>query len=340
MTISSGIGIDVIGKSTNLHEAREIARKNEGNEYITKEKDGTFSVKKLDDSEVNKVENKPDAKFGPSVVDFSIKKDGKEKIVTNSNSSYANQIRSKATDVEEVALGIVEYAGKEINNAGKQIGNIVEYIEKKGEEAIKTVKGLVNKGIEFLSPLSGDVKNSFFQKDASQRSWKSNCGPACGANIAEMFLPGISKNNPNFILKVRDVDGPQSGALTEQQVINGVKINTKGKVTGKLIDNDYKHNEKDRLIKDIKSELKKGNLLMLCTGFGVYDPKKPDHIPSRHYVTIVGIDAKGNLLVSDPYKDKPGTPLDIWPVSKLQERMNRAVKSRNPLSSLTSFSKS
>ncbi|MFN8672604.1 MAG: C39 family peptidase [Candidatus Sericytochromatia bacterium] len=334
-------GIDIIGKTNSLHDARELARKNSGNEAIIKNNDGSYSVQKLTIKETNNIESKADANFGPSVVEFSLEKNGKEEIIINPNTTFINKLESKTVNAQEVGIGIAKYLTDKGEKTLKKGNEVVQYIENKGDEIVKEVKKdlkeAINKFENFITPLSGDIKNFFSQKSPVLRSWESNCGPTCGANIAEMFIPGISKGNPNFILKIRDIDGPKEHALTEQEIINGVKIATNGKVKGKVIDTNYKSNEKNNLINDIKKELSKGNLLMLCTGFGKPTEKKP--VPSRHYIAIVGIDKNGNLLVSDPYKKSPGSDLDVWTPEQLQDRMNRATKTSSGVSSLTSFEK-
>ncbi len=306
----------IIGSADTLHKAREIARKNEGSEYIAHEKNGSYTVHTLENSEINRVKSKPDAKFDVSVVEFSVQEKGKEEIVTNTNASFANKIISKGTTATEA------------------VGDAAEYLEEKGKEALQKVKVLANQGMEFFSPLADFISNPFTQYLPKMRSYQSNCGPTSGAIIAESFLPGISKGNDDFILKVRDVVGPKTGALTEAQVIKGVEKVTNGQVKGKLIKDNYRPNDCDKLLADIKKEFNEGHLLMMCTGFS-----KRVNGP-RHYVAIVGIDDKGNLLISDPYKKSgPGTPPDVWDVEKLQQRMNLTKTARYKTTSLTSFSK-
>lgn len=98
----------IIGSAKSLLEARAIARANEGSETITYD-NGTYSVKKLDDSNVNQVKQKPGAQFGASTVEFSIQdKTGKEEIVTNANASLMNKARSKGTNLREAAREKIE----------------------------------------------------------------------------------------------------------------------------------------------------------------------------------------------------------------------------------------
>lgn len=323
---------NLIGRANTLEQAREIAKKNDGNEVITREKDGNYTVTKLDDSEVNKVEQKPAAEFGASVIEFALKQTtGSDKIITNKNASFVNKAISK-------------YQGsqfdKVVEKTGEEINNVVQKANKGINNAIDTFGGLVHDGLEFLTPAINFTKNIFFQgtvaKPINMRSSASNCGACSGATVAELFVPGVSKGKNDFALTIRDQAGKRVGALTEGEIIKGVKSATQGKVDGKIIDNDYRPNDKkesERLMNDIKSEIQKGNLLVLCTGFSTRENGP------RHYVTIVGIDKSGNLLVSDSYKDKGGTAPDVWTPEKLQERMNRTDTSRNKNSSLVSFSK-
>lgn len=323
---------NLIGTANSLEKAREIAKKNDGNEFITREKDGTYTVTKLDDSEINKVEQKPSAEFGASVIEFSLKQNsGNDKIITNKNASFVNKAISK-------------YQGssldKVIENVEQKAEKVVEDVKKTAVKVVDTFGGLIHDGLEFLTPVKNFTKNLFFQgtlnNPINMRSSSSNCGACAGATVAELLVPGISKGRNDFVLNVRDQAGKRVGALTEGEIIKGVKSVTKGKVDGKIVDNDYKPNNKaefQRLLNDIKSELEKGNLLVMCTGFS-----KRENGP-RHYVTIVGIDKNGNLLVSDSYKDKNGTAPDVWSPEKLQDRMNRTDTSRNKNTSLITFSK-
>lgn len=328
----------LIANTKTLSEAREIARKTSGSEFIKHEKDGSYSVKTLDASDTNKVENKPDSKYDTTVVEFILEKGNNNEVVVNDNASLANKTRSyKTTAGEKIEDGLktvkdktkqaVDFVEDKIDDAGKAIESGVKTISDK-------VDKLVSEGKEFLSPLSNFVKNPFTQLVPGMRSSNSNCGPTSGAIIAESFFPGISKGKDNIILNIRDVDGPKTGALSEKEVINGVSKITNGKVKGKVISDGYRANDKNKLLADIKQELNKGNLLMMCTGFS----KRPNG--PRHYVVVVGIDDKNNLLVSDPYKKAgPGTPPDVWSADKLQDRLNRTKTARNKTTSLTSFEK-
>lgn len=334
---------NLIGTANSLEKAREIAKKNDGNEFITREKDGTYTVTKLDDSEINKVEQKPSAEFGASVIEFSLKQNsGSDKIITNKNASFVNKAISKyqGSSLDKVIENLEQKTEKVVEDAKKTAEEVFKDVKKTAGKVVDTFGGIIHDGLEFLTPVKNFTKNLFFQgtksKPINMRSSKSNCGPCSGATVAELFVPGISKGRNDFVLAVRDQAGKKVGALDESQVIKGVKSVTQGKVDGRIIDNDYKPNNKaefQRLLSDIKSELENGNLLVMCTGFS----KKEDG--PRHYVTIIGIDKSGNILVSDSYKDKNGTSPDVWSPEKLQERMNRTDTSRNKNSSLISFSK-
>lgn len=135
----SGVGTNisqssVIGTASTLLEARQIARDNQGSEVITHESDGTYSVKKLDDSNVNQVKQKPGAQFGPSAVEFSISQGGKEEIVTNANASMLNKLKSRATSMREAA-------GEKIDRVAQTIDNVQQRVENVENRAISFLTG-------------------------------------------------------------------------------------------------------------------------------------------------------------------------------------------------------
>ena len=321
----------IIGKSETLHGAREIARKNDGSEFIKREKDGSYSVQKLDDSEKNQVKQKPSAKFDGTVVEFSLQDQGNESIVTNLNGSMFEVARnvtwSNAVSAGEKVRQAGQYVEKKATNAASDIKSGVT-------EGASKVKAFVRDNLEFLSPVGEFLVNPFSQRDPVTSSSDSNCGPASGAIIAETFFPGLAKGKKNLILDVRNAStGPKAGALTEEQIIKGVESVTGGKVDGTVIGKDYKSTDAQKLLADINGEIKKGNLLMICTGFSkrIGGP--------RHYVSIVGVDKSGNLLISDPYKRPTNSPPDVWTPAILQERLDRTKTARNHNTSLVSFAK-
>lgn len=328
----------VIGRANSLHDAREIARKNEGSESIRHEKDGTYTVEKLPEVSKNEVKQKPGSQFDASVVEFSINNNGTEEIITNQNASLTNKGISNLTTIKEKT-------GQFIDNAETTIKSGVQKVESEAKaeyQAVKTgIKNLgekfttfVHDNFEFMSPVTSFIRNPFSQRVPALPSSDSNCGPTSGAIILDTFLPGFLKDGKNPVQMVRDASGgPVKGALTEQQIINGVEKVSKGKVTGRVVNTQYRSSDSKKLLTDITNEIKKGNLLVMCTGFSVRENG------SRHYVAIVGVDKKGNLLISDPYKTEVGTKPDVWTVDKLQERMNRTNIERNHNTSLISFSK-
>lgn len=139
----SGVSLsnNVIGTANTLLEAREIARKNQGNEKIVKTGDN-YSIVKIDDSESNQVKQKPNSKFDPSVVEFSVQnQDGSSKEITNSNTSFMNKAKIAYTDSEEVILSAGKGAQKVLDK-GAQIGKDVL------DKGLELGKEALDKGIE------------------------------------------------------------------------------------------------------------------------------------------------------------------------------------------------
>jgi hypothetical protein len=123
-SIDGAVSSVVIGKADSLLKAREIARTNQGSESITRENDGTYTVKKIDDAEANRVTQKPSAGFNASIVEFSIQKNGKDQEVTNSNTTFMNKARIKTTDAEELLIKSGNYVETKVNEGielGKEI---------------------------------------------------------------------------------------------------------------------------------------------------------------------------------------------------------------------------
>jgi hypothetical protein len=115
---------NVVGTANTLLEARELARKNQGNEKIVKTGD-SYSVVKIDDNESNNVKQRPKADYDPSIVEFSVQKtDGTSQEVTNSNTSFMNKAKIAYTDSEEVIIGAKAKANQALDKglaAGKEV---------------------------------------------------------------------------------------------------------------------------------------------------------------------------------------------------------------------------
>lgn len=141
---------EIIGSAKSLLEARKIAREHEGSEVITAEKDGSYSVKKLDDSNVNQVKQRPGAQFGASVVEFSIQgQGGKEEIVTNANASMFNKLKSRATTAREAITDKVE-----------TVSNAVDVVENKAISLV-TGQNIPTDGKIFDKSITPAVINDF-----------------------------------------------------------------------------------------------------------------------------------------------------------------------------------
>lgn len=123
---------NVVGTANTLLEAREIARKNQGNEKIVKAGD-SYSVVKIDANESNNVKQRPNADYDPSIVEFSIQKtDGTNQEITNDNTSFMNKAKIAYTDSEEVIISAKAKAnqvldkgvalGKEVLDKGIELG--------------------------------------------------------------------------------------------------------------------------------------------------------------------------------------------------------------------------
>lgn len=116
---------NLIGTANSLLEARKIARENQGNEKIIIQKDGTYSVEKIDEKTTNEVNQKNSSKFDPSIVEFSIQKNGENKEITNSNTTLMNRARIASTDAEELLMQGVNYIENKTNQAINYAKNIV-----------------------------------------------------------------------------------------------------------------------------------------------------------------------------------------------------------------------
>lgn len=128
-----------------LAQAREISRKHQGSEVITKEKNGTYSVHELNTNDVGRVANQKGSDFEPKAVEFSIQKqDNTSATVINHNAKFTDKARSELLNLKETAIEFgqkVDHKIEEIKEA------FIDNTEKLFDNLTKT-KGTNNKYVK------------------------------------------------------------------------------------------------------------------------------------------------------------------------------------------------
>lgn len=244
-----------------IEKAREIARNNDGTETIIKEKDGSFSVFRLDAKDEENILRLADKKLDQNAVSKSLQ-----------NLGYASSVIEIITDGEEEGESLTLRNESEIDE--KSLSDVPEADTKIDDKYINTANGNsfddmddAIKEANMHEGLKAIIENPeghfMILRISQEKADKIMKDPNYSGKICKILIPYDSnKNIPNY-----SIDTKSANKLTEY---NNIKGNIKDKLSEESIqlisDNSQKKEELEKLESQKANELK-NNVQQLKTLF-------------------------------------------------------------------------